>query len=108
MASPGLNGHRYRQLREHVKSTQNICWICGDPIPRDVQWPDPLSFSLDHVAPRQQRPDLAHDPRNAKAAHLGCNSRRGNGSRRRRRQAGKRARGARQPTGPPTPRSRRW
>lgn len=93
MGSPGANGHRYRQLREHIKATENICHLCGDPIPQDAKWPDPLSFSLDHLEPRIFRPDLALDRGNARAAHYGCNSRRGNGTQRRR---GK------------TPRSRRW
>ena len=79
----GREGRPYRRARERVKRTSNICWICGDLIDPDVAWPDPWSFSVDHVEPvsrlEANDPKLL-DPTNLRPAHLGCNSRRGNGT----------------------------
>lgn len=48
-----------------------LCGICGDPVGRDVPWPDPLSPSLDHVIPLTK--GGLHDPANVQLAHLRCN-----------------------------------
>lgn len=76
MARRGRTGSRYRRLRQHVQQRDRVCWICGDPIPTDVSYPHPLSFTVDHVEPLAQGGDLL-DPRNARGAHLACNSQRG-------------------------------
>lgn len=51
------------------------CHLCDEPIPQGAQWPDLLSVSLDHVIPLSK--GGIHDPSNVKAAHLGCNIRKG-------------------------------
>lgn len=79
--SKGRTGRPYRRLREYIRRTQPFCHVCGDPIPQDAAYPDPLSFTVDHIEP------LSHggeplNRHNAAAAHHACNSRRRNGSRR--------------------------
>lgn len=51
------------------------CGICGDAVDADLEWPHPLSASVDHVVP------LAHGGKhvrtNVRCTHLICNHRRG-------------------------------
>ena len=72
----GRGGHRWRKVRERVKRSQRVCWICGNEVDLDLDYPDPMSFSVDHVVP------LAHggkgdDYANCRASHLACNQSRG-------------------------------
>jgi endogenous inhibitor of DNA gyrase (YacG/DUF329 family) len=53
------------------------CGICLQPIARGAECPDPLSPSIDHIAPLSLGGD--HSRANVRSAHFGCNSRRGNG-----------------------------
>ncbi len=53
-----------------------ICGICEEPIDPALEYPDPLSVSLDHVIPVSL--DGPHSYANTRAAHLVCNERRGN------------------------------
>ncbi|TPX00978.1 HNH endonuclease [Schumannella luteola] len=53
------------------------CWLCGQPIDYDLQWPDPGSFSVDHVVPHSRSPELREDPGNLRSSHLLCNQKRG-------------------------------
>lgn len=62
------------RLRIGSRSLGRPCWLCGQAIDYDLVWPDPRSFSLDHIKPRSARPDLEHEPTNHAPAHLGCNS----------------------------------
>lgn len=72
----GRTGHRrYRRNRASVLKGSPICWLCGQPIDTKITWPDPMSPSTDHV---QAVDNGGNDSRaNLRAAHLGCNSRRG-------------------------------
>lgn len=85
-------GRPYRRLQAWVFATQTCCWICGYEVDKTLPYKDPrtglvnrLSKSLDHVIPCLMRPDLALNPANAKLAHLGCNSSKGDGTKRSRR-----------------------
>lgn len=51
------------------------CQLCLEPIDATIQWPDPLSRSIDHVLALVN--GGAHALDNLQAAHLGCNSRKG-------------------------------
>ena len=79
---PGRKGRPWRRARERVRRTQDVCHICGEFIDKSLQWPHPQSFSVDHIEPLSLNPHLARDPANLAAAHLGCNSKKGNGTRR--------------------------
>jgi hypothetical protein len=52
-----------------------LCKLCGVPVDRDVQWPDPLSSSLDHILPLVAGGE--HSRANTQLAHWICNVRKG-------------------------------
>lgn len=54
------------------------CWLCHQPILRDLKAPHPLSPSVDHVLPQSR--GGGHQVWNLRAAHFLCNSLRGNRS----------------------------
>lgn len=85
--------HLYRRLREAViaRGSQD-CYRCGQPVDFTLKWPDPNSFSLEHIKPRDLYPELEYDLANVTASHLGCNS----------------AAGKRQPIVPRGETSRNW
>jgi hypothetical protein len=67
----------YRVWGEMVyERDKRICHLCGGHIPRAAVWPNPWSFSLDHVQP--QSLGGFHDHSNLRSAHLRCNQSRGN------------------------------
>jgi 5-methylcytosine-specific restriction endonuclease McrA len=53
------------------------CGICGKKIDKRRSWPDPMCATLDHIIPLSE--GGAHSRANTQAAHLICNSRKGNG-----------------------------
>lgn len=56
-------------------SLANECGICGDWIDPSVEYPDPMSKSLDHIVPLAR--GGAHCIENVQAAHLRCNLKKG-------------------------------
>lgn len=88
MAKPGL-GHRHQIIAVIIRKRAaggEPCWLCGreiDTRPEKDGGPPPRtrwSFSVDHVDPRSKGGKTTLT--NARPAHYGCNSRRGNGTRR--------------------------
>ncbi|GLB62657.1 hypothetical protein NCCP2495_05350 [Dietzia sp. NCCP-2495] len=55
---------------------QWVCQLCDEPIDPGAAWPDPGTPSIDHVVPLSLGGD--DTPRNTQAAHMGCNSSKGN------------------------------
>jgi 5-methylcytosine-specific restriction endonuclease McrA len=55
---------------------QGQCQLCNSPIDLRLKSPDPMSFSIDHIVPVSL--GGTHEQANLQAAHLVCNSRRGN------------------------------
>lgn len=53
-----------------------VCQLCQEPIDPDAAWPDPGTASIDHIFPVSLGGD--DTPDNTQAAHMGCNSRKGN------------------------------
>lgn len=49
----------------------DVCGICDQPIDTDLNHPDPLSASVDHILPRAH--GGSHDLANLQLAHLRCN-----------------------------------
>ena len=53
-----------------------LCGLCGEPVDKDLAWPDPMSASLDHIIPLSR--GGAHTLDNVQLAHLACNIRKNN------------------------------
>jgi hypothetical protein len=49
------------------------CILCGQRIDYSLQWPDPWSFSVQHIKSWAEHPELRADPSNMAQAHLDCN-----------------------------------
>lgn len=73
----GRGSRRWSKLRAQQRAKRLPCWICGQPINYEAEWPDSDSFSVDHERPLSTYPEGAEDPANLRSAHLGCNSSRG-------------------------------
>lgn len=78
--SRGRSGHKWRKATAHIKRTQDLCHLCGQPIDKTLDYRHPKSFTVDHVEPLSLNEDRALDRTNLKAAHRDCNSRKGNGA----------------------------
>lgn len=65
------------QQRNKDGSRGAPCWLCSQPIQYNLRFPHPGSFSVDHVIPADERPDLMLDTANWAASHFSCNSARG-------------------------------
>jgi 5-methylcytosine-specific restriction endonuclease McrA len=75
----GRSGSKWRALRENQKAKKLPCFHDGQPIDYDAKWPDPNSFSVDHLKSWRDHPDLREDPANLVSAHLRCNQSKGAG-----------------------------
>lgn len=79
------SSHAYKSASEKFRKTcsqQNRgqgkpCWLCGQDINYQLRFPHPGSFSVDHVIPVNERPELILDVSNWAASHFSCNSARG-------------------------------
>jgi 5-methylcytosine-specific restriction endonuclease McrA len=77
--SLGRTGSKYLSARAQVLANNQICWLCGELIDLDLEWPHPMYGTADHII---EVKNLARDdprlwdPKNLKPAHLSCNSRR--------------------------------
>lgn len=75
----GRSSAAYRKGRAELKAARRPCYHCGQPIDYRLEWPDPGSFSADHLQSRKRHPELADDPANLVASHLRCNQSKGQG-----------------------------
>lgn len=50
------------------------CIRCVEPIDYNLQYPHPRSWSLEHLIPVSERPELLLDRNNFASAHFACNS----------------------------------
>ena len=70
-------GRKVARLRAAVIATHgSTCVLCHQPIDLTLAWPDPMSFSIEHLDSRSHGGSdwLA----NLRPSHLTCNSGRGN------------------------------
>ena len=77
--SAGRAGRRWRALREQIKAPKPPCYLCGQPINYEAKYPDGESFTVDHIKPWVNNPELREDPGNLVAAHARCNKSKGTG-----------------------------
>ena len=75
------NGTIFKKLKGDFRATcareKTPCWLCNDDIDYKLDYPHPLSWSLDHAITVKERPDLLSDPLNFRSSHHDCNQRRG-------------------------------
>lgn len=66
--------HRYAfdRNRKKILLTQEVCGICGKPVDKSLQFPHPLSPTVDHIIPidRGGHPSAIE---NLQLAHFCCN-----------------------------------
>lgn len=76
MAGPnaGRKGRRWQRLAANQRMKRLPCCLCHQPIDYTLKWPDPGSFSVEHIKSWHAHPELREDPSNLGSAHLGCNS----------------------------------
>ena len=75
VGSNGRGDARYKKQNARLKrTTAPICHLCGQAINLALPWPNPMSWSADHVVPLALGGDLYGE---RVPAHLSCNSARG-------------------------------
>lgn len=67
----------WREVAANQRAKHLPCYLCGQPIDYSLHWPNPSSFSADHLRPYAHNPDLRTDPGNVVSAHLLCNQKKG-------------------------------
>lgn len=72
------NTHNFKRLAKNLRMQGGPCWLCGQPIDYRAGSDSNESFSVDHAVPWSKDETLREDPGNLRAAHLGCNRKRGN------------------------------
>ncbi len=84
VTSGAWGGRRAAEALDRVKTVgraKNLpCFICKLPIDYDLEWPDLMSCSVQHIRSRKAYPELTWVPSNWAGAHLTCNSAAGDGS----------------------------
>ena len=64
-----------RLASQLMDKTNGNCGICDDPIDLELRWPNPASFSIDHIIPVVSGGN--HDLDNLQPSHLNCNVQKG-------------------------------
>ena len=72
------NGHRRRRLRAQVLAEEDMCWLCGQPVDKDLPAGHPMAPELDEVLP-VSRGGSPYDRANVRLAHRLHNQQRGAG-----------------------------
>lgn len=67
----GSQRQQFEKNKKTIRLQRDVCQICGLPINYDLKYPDPWSFTADHIVPviYGGRSDLS----NMQAAHFRCN-----------------------------------
>ena len=71
------NSSERARVTAHVKARRRPCCLCSQDIDYTLTWPNPRSFSVQHIISRKARPELTFDVTNCDAAHLDCNQSQG-------------------------------
>ena len=81
MPRVGRDTANFKRLRQRLRDERRPrCWLCGQLIDYDLVYPDPDSFSPDHIVPVTVDPALAEVYSNLAPSHLACNWSRSNGT----------------------------
>lgn len=76
----GRNDARWVKLSRYLRQVlPPVCWLCGEEIDTTLPRRDKRSWTLDHIKPLSEFPELAYEESNLRPAHMQCNSKRGIG-----------------------------
>lgn len=75
-AERGASGTEPIERRAIFERDAWRCGLCGGLIDPELTFPHPMSATIDHIVPLSAGGE--HSPENVQAAHLTCNSRKGN------------------------------
>ena len=75
-ARNGRNLRAYRRKAQRLRRSEDLCWICGEWIDRDLPPTHAQSWTADHMHPLAAGGHIMGELR---AAHRDCNARRGSG-----------------------------
>lgn len=74
----GRSGRPLQRLKEQLKREgANLCCFCGEPIDLSLPPNHRLAWTLEHVVPLSEAPELALEIFNCREAHRSCNSSKG-------------------------------
>jgi 5-methylcytosine-specific restriction endonuclease McrA len=79
MAHQRFHGRPAQRMRDQLRRKGLPCHLCGGAIDYGLPPSDPMSYTLDHIAP-QKYGGSVWDRTNHAPAHRSCNSRKGTGS----------------------------
>lgn len=65
-------GADWARIRQIVIEEESDCGFCGHPVDKTLEWPHPLSASVDHIVRRRDGGTNARD--NLRLAHVRCNA----------------------------------
>lgn len=76
-ATKAIRDRQRRRVAARVRAGEPCC-LCGLPIDLSIKWPDPWSFTVEHVTPTSHG-GTDHGDRQLAPAHFRCNRQRSNG-----------------------------
>jgi hypothetical protein len=68
----GLPSERFK-VREIYERDEGKCYLCHEQIDLSLKYPDPMSFSIEHIIPLHLASSPGHVRTNVRAAHQKCN-----------------------------------
>ena len=71
----GLEQGIFKHNKAILKKTATVCALCGMPIDKSLKYPDPMSFTVDHIIPAKLGGNSNID--NLQPAHWICNRQKG-------------------------------
>ena len=76
-ASKSVRDRARRQIAQRVQAGEPCC-LCGSPIDLGIAYPDPWSFTVEHITPTS-RGGADYGENQLAPAHFRCNRKRSNG-----------------------------
>ena len=70
--TPNASGHRRKQLRVKVLREEDICWLCGHDVDKELKTPHPMSPEVHHLIPLNKGGAM-FDRNNVRLTHRRCN-----------------------------------
>lgn len=65
------NSAAWKKLRAQVIREESVCWLCNEPVDKEIKWPDKSCAVVDHIIPYVSGGTDSRD--NVALAHNSCN-----------------------------------